>query len=73
MDLVDLHTLFGALVFGIPLGMLMLALGLLLRRPLTALMTERARWIEQQVGQLGGPAYLQSHQPPRDVRPARRR
>ena len=45
MDLVDLHTLFGALVFGIPLGMLMLALGVLLRRPLTALMTERARWV----------------------------
>ena len=42
---VDLHTLFGALVAGIPLGMLILALGLLLRRPLTALMTERARWV----------------------------
>ena len=39
----------------------------------SAYVQERARWIEQQVGQLGGPAYLQSHQPPRDVRPARRR
>ena len=34
---------------------------------------ERARWIEQQVRQLGGPAYLTSRQPPRDVSPARRR
>jgi monofunctional biosynthetic peptidoglycan transglycosylase len=34
---------------------------------------ERARWIEQQMRQLGGPAYLESRQPPRDVRPARRR
>lgn len=45
VDLVDLHTLFGAAVVGIPLGMLILALGLSLRRPLTALMTERARWV----------------------------
>jgi hypothetical protein len=42
---VDLHSLFGAVVAGIPLGMLILAVGLLLRRPLTALMTERARWV----------------------------
>ena len=34
---------------------------------------ERARWIEQQVSQLGGPAYLQSRQPPRETHPARRR
>ena len=34
---------------------------------------ERAHWIEQQMNQLGGPAYLQSRQPPRDVHPARRR
>lgn len=44
-SLVDLHSLYGAAVVGIPLGMLILALGLLLRRPLTALMTERARWV----------------------------
>lgn len=34
---------------------------------------ERARWIEQQVNQLGGPAYLQSRHPPRDVHALRRR
>lgn len=28
----------------------------------------RANWIQQQMAQLGGPAYLESHQPPRDVR-----
>lgn len=33
---------------------------------------ERSRWIEQQMSQLGGPAYLQSRQPPRDVRTVRR-
>src|SRR6185312_11264678 len=45
VSLVDLHSLYGACVVGIPLGMLILALGLLLRRPLTALMTVRARWV----------------------------
>lgn len=45
LSLVDLHTLSGALLAGVPLGMLILALGLLLRRPLTALMTARARWV----------------------------
>jgi hypothetical protein len=45
LNLPDLHTLFGAIVGGIPLGMLILALALLLRRPLTALMTESARWL----------------------------
>lgn len=44
-SLVDLHSVFGAMVAGIPLGMLILALVLFLRRPLTALMTERARWV----------------------------
>ncbi|HET7332366.1 monofunctional biosynthetic peptidoglycan transglycosylase [Dyella sp.] len=39
----------------------------------SAYVQERARWIEQQVSQLGGPAYLQSRQLPRDARPARRR
>jgi monofunctional glycosyltransferase len=34
---------------------------------------ERSRWIEQQMEQLGGPAYLDSHQPPRDTRSGRRR
>jgi monofunctional glycosyltransferase len=28
----------------------------------------RANWIQQQMGQLGGPGYLQSRQPPRDSR-----
>jgi monofunctional glycosyltransferase len=34
---------------------------------------ERSRWIEQQMDQLGGPAYLQSKQPPRDTGRTRRR
>jgi monofunctional glycosyltransferase len=34
---------------------------------------ERSRWIEQQMNQLGGPAYLQSAQPPRDTGRSRRR
>jgi monofunctional biosynthetic peptidoglycan transglycosylase len=33
---------------------------------------ERSRWIEQQVEQLGGPAYLQSKRPPRDTGNGRR-
>jgi monofunctional glycosyltransferase len=33
---------------------------------------ERSRWIEEQMDQLGGPAYLESRQPPRDTRTARR-
>jgi hypothetical protein len=45
VTLVDLHTLSGALVAGVPLGMAILALALVLRRPLTALMTARARWV----------------------------
>jgi monofunctional biosynthetic peptidoglycan transglycosylase len=34
----------------------------------TAYVQSRANWIQQQMGQLGGPAYLQSRQPPRDTR-----
>ncbi|MET3652752.1 monofunctional biosynthetic peptidoglycan transglycosylase [Dyella japonica] len=34
----------------------------------TAYVQGRANWIQQQMGQLGGPAYLQSHTPPRDTR-----
>ncbi|GLQ49295.1 monofunctional biosynthetic peptidoglycan transglycosylase [Dyella flava] len=33
---------------------------------------ERSRWIEQQMNQLGGPAYLESKEPPRDTARARR-
>ncbi|RUL73118.1 monofunctional biosynthetic peptidoglycan transglycosylase [Dyella choica] len=33
---------------------------------------ERAHWIEQQVTQLGGPAYLESRRPPGNTRTARR-
>jgi monofunctional biosynthetic peptidoglycan transglycosylase len=39
----------------------------------SAYVLERSRWIEQQMSQLGGPAYLESRQPPRDVGTARRR
>jgi monofunctional biosynthetic peptidoglycan transglycosylase len=34
----------------------------------SAYVQRRANWIQQQMGQLGGPGYLQSHQPPRDTR-----
>jgi monofunctional glycosyltransferase len=34
---------------------------------------ERSHWIEEQMNQLGGPAYLESRQPPRDTRPSWRR
>jgi monofunctional glycosyltransferase len=39
----------------------------------SAYVMERSRWIEQQMNQLGGPAYLESRQPPRDTERARRR
>jgi monofunctional glycosyltransferase len=39
----------------------------------SAYVMERSRWIEQQMNQLGGPAYLQSTQAPRDTERARRR
>lgn len=34
----------------------------------TAYVQSRANWIQQQMGQLGGPAYLQARQAPRDTR-----
>lgn len=34
----------------------------------TAYVQGRANWIQQQMGQLGGPSYLQSRQAPRDTR-----
>ncbi len=34
----------------------------------TAYVQSRANWIQQQMGQLGGPGYLQSRQAPRDTR-----
>lgn len=34
----------------------------------TAYVQGRTNWIQQQMGQLGGPAYLQSRTPPRDTR-----
>lgn len=34
----------------------------------TAYVQGRANWIQQQMGQLGGPGYLQSRQAPRDTR-----
>jgi len=43
--LADTHTLYSSFVVGIPLGLLVIAIALLLRRPLTALMSERARWV----------------------------
>lgn len=41
----DLHSLSGSAVIGIPLGMLILAAVVFLRRELTALMPERAKWV----------------------------
>ncbi len=41
----DLHSLFGSVVFGIPLGMALLAAIVLMRRPLIALLPERAQWV----------------------------
>jgi len=41
----DTHSLYGSIVRDIPMGMAVLAIVLLLRGPLTALMTERARWV----------------------------
>ena len=42
---VDAHTLVGSYVIDLPLGFLLLALALLLREPLTALLSARARWL----------------------------
>ena len=39
------HTLVGSFVLCVPLGLALIVIGLVLRRPLTALMTERARWV----------------------------
>lgn len=39
----------------------------------TGYVLERTRWIEQQVKQLGGPAYLKSRHPPRDIHRTPRR
>ncbi len=47
----DTHTLYGSIVLCIPLGLFALAFGLLMRRPLTALMTERARWVALRAAQ----------------------
>lgn len=41
----DTHTLQGSILICVPLGLALLATGLVLRRPLTSLMTERARWV----------------------------
>ena len=41
----DTHSLFGSVFLCLPLGMLVIAGCILLRRPLTALMTDRARWV----------------------------
>jgi hypothetical protein len=41
----ETHTLPGSVVLCVPLGLALLVIGLALRRPLTALMTERARWV----------------------------
>ena len=41
----DTHSLYGSFVLCIPLGLFVIAFALLMRRPLTALMTERARWV----------------------------
>ena len=48
----DTHTLYGSIVRDIPMGMAMLAVALLLRGPLTALMTERARWVSLREAQV---------------------
>jgi hypothetical protein len=41
----ETHTLVGSLTVDVPLGLLLIACGLLLRGPLTALMSGRARWL----------------------------
>jgi hypothetical protein len=41
----ETHTLLGTFVVCVPLGLALIAIGLVLRRPLTALMSERARWV----------------------------
>jgi len=41
----ETHSLQGSIELCLPLGMILLACGLFLRRPLTALMSERARWV----------------------------
>jgi hypothetical protein len=48
----DTHTIYSSIVICAPLGLLILAVGLLLRRPLTALMTERARWVSLREAEL---------------------
>jgi hypothetical protein len=45
VDWPDMHTLNGSIVLGIPLGMVLVTSLLLMRRPLTALMSARARWV----------------------------
>ncbi len=45
LALKETHTLYGSIVLCVPLGFLILACGVLLRRPLTALMSARARWV----------------------------
>lgn len=42
---VDTHTLTGSYLIDLPLGLLLLAAALLLREPLTALLSARARWL----------------------------
>jgi hypothetical protein len=43
----ETHTLVGSIVLCIPIGLAVLLCGYLLRRPLTALMSARARWLCQ--------------------------
>ncbi|HYM43308.1 MAG TPA: DUF4184 family protein [Steroidobacteraceae bacterium] len=42
---VDTHTLMGSYLIDLPLGFMLLAAALLLREPLTALLSARARWL----------------------------
>ena len=41
----DTHTLVGSFLIDLPLGLILLAAALLLREPLTALLSARARWL----------------------------
>jgi hypothetical protein len=41
----ETHTLVGSIIICVPLGLALLVFGSVLRRPLTALMTVRARWL----------------------------
>jgi hypothetical protein len=45
LSAIDMHTLYGSIVMGIPVGLVLLAIVLLLQGPLTALLSDRARWV----------------------------